>query len=143
MNDLGKTPRKLSVIIACLNAASTLRDQLDGLAGQTWSGDWERDWEVIVADNGSTDGSQALVESYRGRIPGLRVVDASDRKGQAHARNVGSVHATGDALLFVDADDQVAPGWLEALAAALSRHAFVACRYDNQALNPAWVQRPH
>jgi GT2 family glycosyltransferase len=136
------TPRKLTVVIPCLNAAATLGDQLDGLAGQSWPGEWE----VIVADNGSTDGSQALIESYAGRIPGLRIVDASDRKGQAHARNVGSaaaIGATGDALLFVDADDQVAPGWLEAMGRALERHEFVACRYDNEALNPAWVQRTH
>ena len=71
------------------------------------------------------------------------MVDASDRRGQAHARNVGSAAATGDALLFVDADDQVAPGWLEAMAKALTHHDFVACRYDNEALNPAWVQRTH
>ena len=130
---------KLSVVIPCLNAEATLGDQLEALAGQTWPGEWE----VIVADNGSTDGSRALAERYRDRIPGLRVVDASDRRGQAHARNVGSAAATGDALLFVDADDQVAPGWLEAMARALAEHEFVACRYDNEALNPAWVQRTH
>ena len=139
MAPLADTPRKLSVVIPCLNAEATLGDQLDALAGQTWPGEWE----VIVADNGSTDGSRALAERYQGRIPGLRVVDASDRRGQAHARNVGSAAATGDALLFVDADDQVAPGWLEAMARALARHDFVACRYDNEALNPAWVQRTH
>ncbi|HVG08536.1 MAG TPA: glycosyltransferase [Thermoanaerobaculia bacterium] len=132
-------PRKLSVVIPCLNAEATLGDQLEGLAGQGWPGEWE----VIVADNGSTDGSLALVEQYENRIPGLRVVDASDRRGQAHARNAGSAAATGDVLLFVDADDQVAPGWLEAMAKALAQHDFVACRYDNQALNPAWVQRTH
>jgi GT2 family glycosyltransferase len=132
-------PRKLSVVIACLNAEATLGDQLEGLAGQSWAGDWE----VIVADNGSTDNSRSVVEGYRGRIPNLRIVDASDRKGQAHARNLGSAEATGDALLFVDADDQVAPGWLEAMGRALARHEFVACRYDNEALNPAWVRRTH
>ncbi|HET9225168.1 MAG TPA: glycosyltransferase, partial [Thermoanaerobaculia bacterium] len=47
------TPRKLSVVIPCLNAEATLGDQLEALAGQGWSGEWE----VIVADNGSTDGS--------------------------------------------------------------------------------------
>lgn len=132
-------PLKLSVVIPCLDAEATLADQLEALSGQGWPGGWE----VILADNGSTDGSRAVAERFRGRLPGLRIVDASDRRGQAHARNLGAAAATGDALLFVDADDQVAPGWLEALGRAFARHEFVACRYDNEALNPPWVQRTH
>lgn len=132
-------PSKLSVVIPCLNAVGTLGVQLEALTGQSWSGEWE----VIVADNGSTDGSREVVESFRGRLPGLRVVDASDRRGQAHARNVGAAAATGDAFLFCDADDEVAPGWLAALGLALSEHDFVACRYDNEKLNPPWVRKTH
>lgn len=131
--------RSIAVVIPCLNAAATLPAQLEALAGQGWDGAWE----VLVADNGSTDGSQALVEEYRGRIPGLRLVDASDRRGQAHARNVGAAAATGEALLFCDADDEVAPGWLAAMAGALAEHSFVACRYDNEKLNPEWVRTTH
>jgi glycosyltransferase involved in cell wall biosynthesis len=130
---------RLSVVMPCLNAAATLPTQLDALASQSWEGDWE----VIVADNGSTDRSREIVESYQGRIPNLRLVDASDRRGQAHARNVGAAVASGDALLFCDADDQVAPGWLAALGRSLAQHEFVACRYDNEALNPVWVRRTH
>ena len=129
----------MSVVIPCLNAAATIGVQLEALAGQSWEGEWE----VIVADNGSTDGSREIVESYRGRLPGLQLVDASDRRGQAHARNLGAAAATGDAFLFCDADDEVAPGWLAALGRALAEHEFVACRYDNETLNPAWVRRTH
>jgi glycosyltransferase involved in cell wall biosynthesis len=132
-------PLKLSVVIPCLNAAATLGVQLAALAGQAREGEWE----VIVADNGSTDGSQEIVETYRGVLPGLQLVDASNRRGQAHARNVGAAAATGDAFLFCDADDEVAPGWLAALGRALAKDDFVACRYDNEKLNPVWVQRTH
>ena len=132
-------PLKLSVVIPCLNAAATIGVQLEALARQSWEGEWE----VIVADNGSTDGSREIVESYRGRLPGLKLVDASDRRGQAHARNLGAAAATGDAFLFCDADDEVAPGWLAALGRALAVHEFVACRYDNETLNPVWVRRTH
>ncbi len=132
-------PLKLSVIMPCLNAAATIGVQLEALAGQVWEGDWE----VVVADNGSTDCSREIVESYRGRLPGLKLVDASDRRGQAHARNAGAAAAGGDAFLFCDADDEVAPGWLAALGRALAAHEFVACRYDNEKLNPAWVQSTH
>ena len=56
---------------------------------------------------------------------------------------LGAAAAGGDAFLFCDADDEVAPGWLAALGRALAVHEFVACRYDNEKLNPAWVQRTH
>ena len=132
-------PTHLSVVIPCLDAAATLPAQLAALAAQQHAGEWE----VIVADNGSRDGSRAVAESFREHLPSLRVVDAGDRPGQAHARNAGAAAAKGDALLFVDADDEVAPGWLAAMAAALAEHPFVACRYDNETLNPEWVRETH
>jgi glycosyltransferase involved in cell wall biosynthesis len=52
---------RISVIIPCLNGAADIPDQLRALAGQTWSG-W---WEVVVADNGSTDGSGDARSSLR------------------------------------------------------------------------------
>lgn len=128
----------LSVVVPCLNAAAYLETQLQALAGQHWDGFWE----VIVADNGSTDGSRELVERFaRERLPNLCLVDASDRRGQAHARNLGAQAARGDFLVFCDADDEVAPGWLQAMGQALLEHDFVACRYDFEKLNPPAVWR--
>jgi glycosyltransferase involved in cell wall biosynthesis len=132
-------PRLVSVVIPCLDAAATLPAQLAALAAQRYGGDWE----VVIADNGSRDGSREVATSFADRLPALRVIDAGDRRGQAHARNAGAAAARGDVLLFVDADDEVAPGWLAAMAAALGEHAFVACRYDNVALNPPWVRDTH
>jgi glycosyltransferase involved in cell wall biosynthesis len=130
---------RLSVVIPCLDAADTLGGQLAALAAQTFEGEWE----VLVADNGSRDGSRTLVEGMQPTFPQLRLVDAGDRRGRAHARNVGAAAATGDALLFVDADDEVAPGYLAAMAHALAAHEFVACRYDNETLNPQWARGTH
>lgn len=115
---------KLSIIIPVLNSADTLDRQLAALSRQEWTGDWE----VIVADNGSSDGTQAVAQSWRGRLPGLRVLDASARRGAGYARNHGATHAHGEALVFVDADDEVTAGWLAAMHAALERHEFVANR---------------
>jgi glycosyltransferase involved in cell wall biosynthesis len=129
----------LSVVIPCLDAADTLPGQLAALAAQEYEGSWE----VVVADNGSTDGSRDVVDRFRQRLPGLRLADAADRRGRAHARNVGAAAASGDALLFVDADDEVAPGYLMAMGTALAQHDFVACRYDADTLNPVWARGTH
>jgi GT2 family glycosyltransferase len=127
---------RLSVIVPVLNAGATLPGLLASLAEQRWSGEWE----VLVADNGSNDDSFAIVERFKARLPGLRWIDASSRRGQAHARNVGAAASRGDALLFVDGDDEVGSGWLEAMGRALAEHDFVACRYDQRRLNPEWVE---
>ncbi len=127
----------LSVVVPCRNAAGTLGEALEALAAQSWDGPWE----VIVADNGSTDGSRRLAESFRERLPSLRVVDASGRRGPAHARNRGAAEAVGDALLFTDADDRVGGGWLQAMGRALGRQELVAASYDAEALNPPAVVR--
>lgn len=133
----GARPLFLSVVIPCFDAADTLGEQLEALAGQRWDGPWE----VLVADNGSTDGSVAVAEGFRDRLPGLRVVDASGRRGPGHARNRGAAEARGDALLFTDADDRVGEGWLAGMARALAAHDFVAARYDATRLNPEAVAR--
>ena len=126
---------QVSVVVPCLNAERWLPELLDALAGQGFAAPWE----VILADNGSTDGTRAVAESGRARLPALRVIDASARSGQAYARNLGAREARGDKLLFVDADDVVAPGWAQALAHALDQHGFVASRFDLTRLNPPWV----
>ena len=96
---------------------------------------------MVIADNGSNDDSLAIVRSYQDRIPNIRIVDASDRRGQPHALNVGAAAAKGEALAFCDADDEVAPGWVAAMGTALSEHDFVACRIDVEKLNPPWIRR--
>jgi glycosyltransferase involved in cell wall biosynthesis len=126
---------KLSVVIPCFNGADTLGNQLDALSRQHWCGPWE----VVVADNGSTDDSMAVAERYRQRLANLRIVDASKKRGQPYALNVGAHAATGDALLFCDADDEVAPGWLAAMGEALLQCDFVACRLSPEKLNASWL----
>lgn len=122
----------ISVVMPMRNAARVVERQLGALARQTY-----RDgWEVVVADNGSDDAGVAVVERWQDRIPGLRVVDASARRGAAAARNQGAELARGDAIAFCDADDVVASGWLAALAKALAAHDFVAGACDHEALNP-------
>src|SRR5579875_3680549 len=65
-------PRLVSVIIPVRNAAKTLGETLGGLARQDYRGQWE----VIVADNGSSDRPGEVVSEWYGRLPGLRLVHA-------------------------------------------------------------------
>jgi len=111
----------LSVIIPCLNAEPTLAVQLEALAGQQWS----EPWELIIADNGSTDNSVKIARGYEDRFPVIRIIEAFDKKRQSHALNSGIKAAIGDRLAFCDADDEVASGWLSSIGDALSEHDVV------------------
>lgn len=106
---------RASVIIPAYNAASTIDVQLAALANQRFAGRWE----VVVADNGSTDGTCARALAWAEHVPGLRVVDASQRRGPAAARNIGVDHSVGEALLFCDADDAAESNWVTAMVGAL------------------------
>jgi GT2 family glycosyltransferase len=121
----GRAPT-VTVIIPARDATGTLGAQLDALASQSYP----ESFEVIVADNGSVDGTADLVREHADRAaragrsarvgggPRFRVVEASGRTGQAYARNLGAEVAEGELLAFCDADDVVASTWLDALVAA-------------------------
>jgi len=117
---------KLSVVMPVFDAADTIAVQLDALARQRW----DQPWELVVVDNGSTDDSMRIVETYRDRLPHLQVLSATGARGPAHPRNVGAVHATGSYLAFCDADDEVADDWVARIGEAVATHGFVASRMD-------------
>jgi glycosyltransferase involved in cell wall biosynthesis len=127
---------KLSVIIGCFNGGRTLAEQLDALAGQKW----RQEWEVIIADNGSTDNSRQIAESFKARLPNLRVIDAGNKRGAAHARNVAIQEAQGDRFAFCDADDQVGDGWVASIGEALEEFDVVVSQFDDQKLNQQWLR---
>jgi glycosyltransferase involved in cell wall biosynthesis len=77
-------------------------------------------WEVVVADNASSDRSAEVVKGLSCQHPRLRLVDASSVSGAGATRNVGARFARGDILAFCDADDVVHPGWVESWAHALA-----------------------
>jgi glycosyltransferase involved in cell wall biosynthesis len=107
----------VSVLIPARNVEAFIGEQLRALSRQDYAGPWE----VVVADNGSTDGTRAVIESWRDRLPAVTVVDAPDRPAVNVARNAAARHAHADLLLFTDADDVVAPGWMSALVDMLDR----------------------
>jgi len=126
----------VSVVIAARDAAATLPAQLDALAAQ----DPACTWEVLVADNGSTDGTRDVVLDAARRTGRVRLVDASATRGAGAARNAAARVARGRALLFCDADDVVAPGWVDALHAGLRGSDVVAGRLEWERLNSRAAQ---
>jgi peptidoglycan/xylan/chitin deacetylase (PgdA/CDA1 family)/SAM-dependent methyltransferase len=94
----------LCVVIPAHNAADTLAETLDSLLAQT-----RGDWTAIIVDDGSTDGTCALAETYVARDPRFRLLsDGRPCEGASAARNRGIAVADGRWLAFLDADD-----WLD------------------------------
>lgn len=94
---------QLSVVVPFYNVEDYLQEALESVARQTL-----RDLEVIMVDDGSTDGSALIAKSFAARDPRFRLLQ-QDNQGQGPARNLGARQAAGDYLAFFDADD-VLPG---------------------------------
>ena len=126
----------LSVVIATFNGAAVINEQLTALVDEEVVGGFE----VVVADNGSVDATTSIVQSFSDRVS-LRLVDASTRRGQAWARNVGAQASRASVIVFLDQDDRISPGYLGAMQRALELHEFVAARIETGTLNQGWRVR--
>jgi GT2 family glycosyltransferase len=128
----------ISVIVPVLNGGEYFLEQLEALAAQRSS----EPWEVIVADNGSTDGTLEMVQEWSLAREHFRSIDASEVAGAAAARNAGVRAATGEYLAFCDADDVVMDGWIDACVRALQEADVAAGRFDFRRLNDLRVPQP-
>ena len=126
---------KISVVIPARNEEARLGAQLDALLAQ----DWEGTWDVLVVDNGSTDGTAELVHAYERRSPRIRYLLATEVPDQSFAANAGVAATDADAVVFCDGDDIVAPGWLRAMAEGLDSHLVVTGPNELDLLNPPWL----
>ena len=124
---------EVSVVLPVYNAQDTLARQLEALARSRT----ERQWELVVSDNGSTDDTLTIVHAWANQFPSLEVVDSAGRQSAAHARNVGVSASSGALILHCDADDRVDPDWLDRLAAALADSDLVGGSLDLLTLNDA------
>jgi glycosyltransferase involved in cell wall biosynthesis len=92
-------PPRVSIIIPCRNGAAWLGEAIESCLGQSWA-----NLQIIVVDNGSTDGSLDLAKRYEAR--GITVLECK-QAGASAARNVGLKHTDGDLIQFLDADDRL------------------------------------
>ena len=100
---------EISIIVPLYNKKNYVAAMLESVSSQTFS-----DYELIIIDDGSTDGSGQIAEEYAEQDKRIRVVHIKNG-GVSHARNVGLETATGTYITFIDADDTVAPNYLENL----------------------------
>src|SRR3954469_3268168 len=100
---------RVSVVVPIYNVEAYLRECLESLADQTFE-----DLEVIMVDDGSTDGSAAIAEAFAARDARFILITQANG-GLSAARNTGIDVATGEFLAFVDSDDVVAPNAYELL----------------------------
>ncbi|HIY11063.1 MAG TPA: glycosyltransferase family 2 protein [Candidatus Anaerofilum excrementigallinarum] len=103
---------KATVVIPNLNGAGWLKDSIESIWAQTM-----QDLELIVVDNGSTDESLAIAQSYQGR-PGYTLIQNDTNTGFSHAVNQGIRAAKGEYVALFNNDAFAEPDWLENLIAA-------------------------
>ncbi len=101
--------KKISIIVPVYNTAKYLPNCFDSIIAQTYT-----DYEVIVVDDGSTDGSAAICDQYAERDSRFRVVHKRN-EGVSSARNIGLDKVGGQYIAFIDSDDTILPTMLEDL----------------------------
>ncbi len=104
---------KVSVIVPAFNAGAFIGDAIASLRAQTVG-----EWEAIVVDDGSTDDTLTVARELAARDQRIRVLQQPNA-GEAAARNTGIAASTAEWLLFLDADDWIAPTYFERMLAAL------------------------
>lgn len=99
----------ISVIVPVYNVEPYLRKCLDSILAQTY-----QDLEILIIDDGSTDGSGKICDEYPEKDERIRVFH-TENKGLSAARNLGLDNATGDWIGFIDSDDWIEPDMYEVL----------------------------
>ena len=113
----------ISLVIPIYNTKAYLKNCLDSVLAQT-----ERDVQVVLVDDGSTDGSAAIAQAYAKQDKRIEV-DRQTHAGQSAARNLGLTYAKGEYIAFVDADDYIDPDWCQRHLDAISGVDYVQSGY--------------
>ncbi len=113
---MSQTAHRISVIIPAKDQASFIRDCLASLERQLAD---PAALEVLVIDDGSSDGTGELAAGFRDRLPGLRIIRNDSPRGLATARNQGLEASTAPHIAYLDGDDWLAPGHLAACSRSL------------------------
>lgn len=133
---------RLSIILPVHNLGDYLPFTLENLTLMQSGSDWASDCELIIIDDGSTDGSGKLLAEFAGRNPdGVRLITLPQSRGVSHARNVGLSMAAGDYVFFADGDDVVARGALPLAAKAADRARCDVLHFGYEEITPEDYER--
>ncbi|MDE6698835.1 MAG: glycosyltransferase, partial [Lachnospiraceae bacterium] len=117
---------KVSIIVPVYNSEKYLEKCLESLAGQTL-----KELEVVLVNDGSTDSSLEIMESFSKKYSGRFVIINKENGGQASARNMGIKQSSGEYIGFVDSDDRVDIHMFEEMYnhAVVKNYDLVECHY--------------
>jgi len=127
----------ISVIIPTLNRCETLKNAIASAQGQTWPAD---QYEIIVVDNGSTDGTSHSVERLEKESKTLIRVIHEPLLGLHNARHAGARAAKGEVLMFTDDDATFEPDWVRAYAEAFAKYPEMMAA--GGPVRPFWETQP-
>ena len=119
--------KEITLIIPVYNGEAHLRRCLDSAVGQS-----HQNYEILVIDDGSTDGSRAICEEYKARFPFLKVIHQEQNRGLIASWQHGVRLAEGDYIAFLDSDDWVDRQYLEALASGIPLGGEIICCSHNR-----------
>ncbi|MBD5231219.1 MAG: glycosyltransferase family 2 protein [Bacteroidales bacterium] len=112
----------VTVIIPIYNSAAKLERCIQSVLDQSF-----RDWELLLVDNGSHDGSYEIMSTYATRDSRIKALQ-ENRRGVSAARNMGLNNARGEFISFIDSDDYVSPNFLASLL-EYKQYELVMCGY--------------
>ncbi|KKP68309.1 MAG: Cell-wall biogenesis glycosyltransferase [Candidatus Moranbacteria bacterium GW2011_GWE1_35_17] len=107
--------KKISIIIPVYNAQKTIAKCLNSILGNSFY-----DYEILLINDGSSDGSQKILESYLDKFPDKIRVFEQENQGVAKARNLGILLSQGEYIVFIDNDDFIDKEYLKIFAEAIS-----------------------
>ena len=107
----------VSIIMPTYKCGRFIAESIRSVISQTYT-----NWELIIVDDCSTDGSLALARKLAESDPRVTVIALEKNSGSAHARNVGLDHASGRYVTFLDADDLLDPNYLESQLRFIREH---------------------
>ena len=133
----------ISIVLPAFNSEQYIEDTLASIREQTW-----QNWELIICDDGSTDGTCRIIEVHKQADERIRLIRNSASRGVAEARNLCLRQAKGDYICFIDSDDLWPPDKLAYQLDCMLKHGYdITCGHfmdmDEQGRRFGMVRRCH